>query len=513
MASPTLPSIRPRITRRTTGPPAASPCPIPTWSRCGCAPKTIFRSIFTRNRHRVETTILSSDLVDARVAPKGSLEHLSQQEIAKLLDSGQGGLYPLFRKCALAVLSSGSDLDDARAIFEKYKDFDLRIMRRAWGIKLEIKNAPASAFVDGEMIRGLKEPLFAVLRDVVFISNEIMESGRFDLQSSSSITNAVFHILRNARVLELQTRPNLIVCWGGHAIRRVEYDYTKKVGYELGLRSLDVCTGCGPGAMKGPMKGATIGHSKQRIVNGRYLGISEPGIIAAEPPNPIVSQLVVMPDIEKRLEAFVRLGHGIVIFPGGAGTAEEILYLLGILLDPANRDLPFPMIFTGPKDSAEYFDQIHRFIGATLGSAAQVRYQVIIDDPAAVARAMVQGLSAVRDYRRQASDSYGFNWLLKIPLEFQRPFEVTHESMRALRLSRDQPVHERAANLRRAFSGIVAGNIKEYGVNAIERYGPFELAGEPAIMEPLDKLLSSLVAQRRMKLAGAQYPPCSRLWA
>ena len=76
-------------------------------------------------------------------APKGSLEHLSQQEIAKLLDSGQGGLYPLFRRCALAVLSSGSDLDDARAIFEKYKDFDLRIVRRAWGIKLEIKNAPA----------------------------------------------------------------------------------------------------------------------------------------------------------------------------------------------------------------------------------------------------------------------------------------------------------------------------------------------------------------------------------
>ena len=88
---------------------------------------------------------------------------------------------------------------------------------------------------------------------------------------------------------------------------------------------------------------------------------------------------------------------------------------------------------------------------------------------------MVQGLAQVRDYRRRQSDSYGFNWLLNIPLEFQLPFEVTHETMRALRLARDQPVHERAANLRRVFSGIVAGNIKEYGINAIERYGPFEL--------------------------------------
>ena len=74
-------------------------------------------------------------------------------------------------------------------------------------------------------------------------------------------------------------------------------------------------------------------------------------------------------------------------------------------------------------------------------------------------------------------------------------------------------MHERAADLRRAFSGIVAGNIKEYGVNAIERFGPYELAGEPAIMEPLDQLLRSFVAQHRMKLTGAEYTPCYRLVA
>jgi hypothetical protein len=196
----------------------------------------------------VETTILSSDVVDARVAPKGSLEYLSQEEIAKLLDSGQGGLYPLFRKCALAVLSSGAEVSDARTIFEKYKNFDLRIMRRAWGIKLEIKNAPASAFVDGEMIRGLKDHLFAVLRDVVFISNEIMESDRFDLTSSPSITNAVFHILRNARVLETQMRPNLAVCWGGHSIRRVEYATPRRSGTSSGCAAWM----CAPAADRAP---------------------------------------------------------------------------------------------------------------------------------------------------------------------------------------------------------------------------------------------------------------------
>jgi len=220
---------------------------------------------------------MEHDVIDTLVSPEGRLDVLSKTEVAKLLDTSQGGLYTVFRSCALAVLNSGSTIDDGKELLERYKSFEISIIQRERGIKLDIKGAPAFAFVDGKMIKGIHEHLFAVLRDVVYISNEIMESGRFDLTSSSSITNAVFHILRNARVLESQTRPNLVVCWGGHSVSRGEYDYSKHVGYELGLRGLDICTGCGPGAMKGPMKGATIGHAKQRMLGGRYLGISEPG--------------------------------------------------------------------------------------------------------------------------------------------------------------------------------------------------------------------------------------------
>jgi len=454
-----------------------------------------------------------SEFVDARVGPRGSLENLSQTEIEKLLDTGQGGLYPLFRRCALAVLNSGAPTDNAKEIFDRYRDFDIRIVRHPWGVKLEVQNAPASAFVDGQMIRGIKEHLFAVLRDVVFISNEIVASGRFDLEDSASITNAVFHVLRNARLLDYKARPNLVVCWGGHSIPADEYQYTKNVGYELGLRGLDVCTGCGPGAMKGPMKGAAIGHAKQRIDHSRYIGITEPGIIAAEPPNPIVNQLAIMPDIEKRLEAFVRIAHGIVVFPGGAGTAEEILYLVGLLLDPANQDQPLPLVLTGPRQSAAYFEQISRFIAGTLGSDAARRLKVIVDDAPEVARRMVRGMEAVREFRRQRSDSYNFNWLLSLRPQFQRPFEVTHESMRALDLRRDQPAHELAANLRRAFSGIVTGNVKEYGIQAIEREGPYELSGDRDIMQPLDALLTAFVEQRRMRLPGSVYRPVYRLVA
>jgi pyrimidine/purine-5'-nucleotide nucleosidase len=457
--------------------------------------------------------VLLAESVDARVGPRGSLENLSQAEIDKLLDTSQTGLYRLFRNCALAVLNAGSDNDNAKELFERYRDFNVQIVRQAWGIKLQINNAPPSAFVDGQMIRGIKEQLFAVLRDIIYTSNEIIGAGRLDSGNAASITNAVFHILRNARVLDYKARPNLIVCWGGHSIGQGEYEYAKRVGYELGLRALDVCTGCGPGAMKAPMKGAGLGHAKQRIIHGRFIGLTEPGIIAAEPPNAIVNQLVIMPDIEKRLEAFVRLGHAIVVFPGGAGTAEEILYLLGVLLDPENAAQPLPVVLTGPASSASYFEQISRFIEGTLGPAALTRVKVIIDDPAGVARHLVGACEEVRLYRRLNNDSYNFNWLLRVPYDMQTPFEVTHASMRALDLRREQPIHRLAANLRRAFSGIVTGNVKEIGVAAIEREGPYELAGDPQLMGLLDELLKAFVAQHRMKLPGSTYTPCYRLVA
>ena len=449
--------------------------------------------------------------MDAVVTPERSLEVLSQVEVNRLRDMGTGGAAELFRRCSLAVLNTDGVSDNVREIFETYSDFDIELLQQDRGIRLKVLNAPDHAFVDGKMIRGLREHLFSVLRDVLFIHSEFSNSARFDLDDGPGITDAVFHMLRHAGVLVSDDDPRIVVCWGGHSIDRVEYDYSKLVGYEFGLRLLNVCTGCGPGAMKGPMKGAAIGHAKQRNRDGRYLGFTEPGIIAAESPNAIVNELVILPDIEKRLESFVRVGHGIVVFPGGVGTAEEILYLLGILLHPDNTELPFPMVFTGPASSQSYFEQIDDFVRRTLGEQATSRYQIIIDDPAKVARAMVEGIAEVREHRRQMNDAYYFNWRVNIDYEFQQPFEVTHESMSGLALSRDQPTHLLAANLRRAFSGIVSGNVKAEGVQLVERYGPFELDGDRRIIDPLGDLLSAFVEQRRMKLPVSDYEPCYRV--
>ncbi|RUO32054.1 LOG family protein [Aliidiomarina sedimenti] len=445
------------------------------------------------------------------LSPQGSMSLLSQLEIERLQQSSNSPLYTLFRNCVLAVLNVGSLTDNSADIFEQYKDFEVIVLRRERGVKLELINPPPKAFVDGELIVGIREHVEAVLRDILYVGErypaEVLEA-----MNPQHLTHVIFDVLRNAQTLKQIAAPDMVVCWGGHSINDTEYKYSKEVGYQLGLRGFNICTGCGPGAMKGPMKGATIGHAKQRNSEGRYFGLTEPGIIAAEPPNPIVNELVIMPDIEKRLEAFVRCAHSIIIFPGGAGTAEELLYLLGIMMHPRNAEQQLPIVLTGPESSRQYFEDMDRFIRMTLGKEATDWYEIIINDPEHVAQHLQTGMTAVKRYRRESGDAYNFNWTLHIEEPFQHPFVPTHENVAALKLHRDEPKEQLAADLRRAFSAIVAGNVKAPGVAAIKQYGPYIINGERELMAELDTLLQSFVEQHRMKLpGGTAYEPCYRV--
>jgi hypothetical protein len=463
-------------------------------------------------KHQTTKTrkLIHMDTIDALISPQGSLDILTLEEINQLHKSASTGLHELFRQCCLAVLNCGIEEDDIAALLERNAKFDVEVVPQTRGVLLQLSNAPSSAFVDGEIILGIKENLYSVLRDIIYISNSLLANET--THTGTQLTALVFQILRHAQALAPRRKPKIVVCWGGHSIKTIEYDYTKQVGYDLGLRGYDICTGCGPGAMKGPMKGAHIAHAKQRCNDYRYIGITEPGIIAAESPNPMVNELIIMPDIEKRLEAFVRLGHAFIVFPGGAGTAEEILYLLGILLHPNNDQLTVPLIFTGPESSKAYFEQIDTFIGATLGSKAKAKYQIIIEDPSAVAQVVKAQMEKVVEHRQTVGDAYHYNWQLHIEEDFQHPFIPTHANMAGLELTSQLSTAQLASNLRKAMSGIVAGNVKTFGLTQIQQHGPYQLNAEAALLEKLDVLLQSFVAQDRMKLPGSKaYEPCYRV--
>ena len=81
--------------------------------------------------------------------------------------------------------------------------------------------------------------------------------------------------------------------------------------------------------------------------------------------------------------------------------------------------------------------------------------------------------------------------------------------MANLKLAANLPTASLASNLRKAMSGIVAGNVKTFGLEQIRLHGPFQLKAEAEMLDKLDVLLKSFVAQDRMKLPGGQdYTPC-----
>jgi pyrimidine/purine-5'-nucleotide nucleosidase len=178
---------------------------------------------------------LAAEPVTTRIYPAGMLYTLSRNEVERLQDASRGNLAGLVRRCALAVLNSGNESDDAEALIEQHRDFSIEVQQVNRGLRIELTNAPGSAFVDGRIIEGIRELLSAVIRDLVYYDTEISGHPHIDLASSKGITNAVFELLRNAGTLVPEVEPNLVVCWGGHSIGRSEYEYTKDCGYELGL--------------------------------------------------------------------------------------------------------------------------------------------------------------------------------------------------------------------------------------------------------------------------------------
>src|SRR5688500_8921821 len=146
---------------------------------------------------QVQAENASLPTVDAHIYPRGGLDVLSRDEVARLRDASSGGMHDLLRRCALAVLTSGSASDDPRAAQELYPDFDIEVLQQDRGVRIDLRNAPAMAFVDGELIRGVAELLFAVVRDLAYTAIELSggeDCGR-DLETSAGITDAVFGLL------------------------------------------------------------------------------------------------------------------------------------------------------------------------------------------------------------------------------------------------------------------------------------------------------------------------------
>lgn len=81
------------------------------------------------------------------------MDMLSQLEVDMLKRTASSDLYQLFRNCSLAVLNSGSLTDNSKELLSRFENFEINVLRRERGVKLELINPPEDAFVDGRIIR------------------------------------------------------------------------------------------------------------------------------------------------------------------------------------------------------------------------------------------------------------------------------------------------------------------------------------------------------------------------
>lgn len=161
------------------------------------------------------------------ISPLGSMDLLAQAEVDMLKKSANSELYQLFRNCSLATLNAGSKTDSTKELLDRFKSFEINVISKERGVKLELIDAPESAFVDKRMIRSIQANLFAVLRDILFLNSQIsavkqlVSNVKLDRDHSFYITNLVFSILRNANALHVGEEPNLVVCWGAIQLTKV----------------------------------------------------------------------------------------------------------------------------------------------------------------------------------------------------------------------------------------------------------------------------------------------------
>jgi len=449
-------------------------------------------------------------IIDINREPQ--LQHLKAKEI-NALTSQNNGMHDIivggFRDCCLGILGAEDTMTNTEHLKDEYPNFSVEIEKKRQGIQLTANNTPGY-WVSGNTVVAVKQrQISAAIRDMVYQSQRFGKA-----HTAESRSELVFDMVRSAGILE-QTRKVVngtrrqlerIVCWGGHTVGPAEYDYCKKTGVALGHRYLETVTGSGPGIMRGALKGAKKGLAEQNVNISQQIGITCPELITVEPPNNYVNRLVILPDVEKRLEAFMRIGNGVMIFPGGAGTAEEFMTALSIKMHARNKDQMIPLMLTGPEESASYVEALDEFAQTAFGSDVRKHYEVRIGDPVGAADTMERMMEDTRIGREINDDSQVWNSTMYFPEELQQPFHSTHANVKALQLRRDQPAHILAAETRKLFKALVNGSVTPPGRKQIQEQGKFQISGDPVVIEALDTLMRRFVAEKRMHVDT--YEPC-----
>lgn len=369
---------------------------------------------------------------------------------------------------------------------ERYlKAFDgigVAIQREGDGVNLLLGGLPPDCFQD--TFRGQKLPP----RGMNFLNMVLADAVRRDWDVKERMTRA--------GLLEGDGAQFRAFIQGGHTVPHGEYAFAKEFGFALGTwftGNIEVTTGCGPGVMEGPFKGLLQAYGSCSAPVRRRVGLTELGILAKEAPNGALSDLVTFPNIEERMEAFIRSAQFGIALRGGAGTMEEILVFAGLMNHAGNAGEKYPFYLFEPSDGTQYFAQIKEFIGKTAGDSVSDLFTWHAGTP----QECVQRIQIPCERIAQCTPGH-WNDSLVVPEGFLSPFEAKRDDFEALVLSRDRAVPDFLCDLRRLFSGLVTVTVKKPELSREYREDRPRVRVQSAIRVEMEKLLQMMQKEKRI---------------
>jgi len=339
-----------------------------------------------------------------------------------------------------------TESDDLRGLRDRFSQMSLSVTTNAGReIFLSLGDVPSGVQgVDGDITIGQREFVSTIVRDVALTPNL---KGNGDAEEVSKF---VKRMVEKTGVLDTEPRIRTFV-WGGHSVPQDEYSFARSVGYWDGYLGMEIITGCGQGVMKAPFKGASTGYNKQREVGRQRIGFNEQKLMVAEAPNPVINKLCVFPDIEKRMEAFIRASHRGRVHPGGTGAMEEIMTFLGMKMHPKNEGLYYPFDLVDRPGGA-YVSRLEKFFRVCFGDTLSEYLTVFVSKPEEYAKHVRE-----TNVPLQAKVEQGELWNedLYMPPEIQKPYAVSFEALEKLDLNREREPFDLIVDLRRFFSAMV----------------------------------------------------------
>ncbi len=438
------------------------------------------------------------------------LTQIANIDLEALTKRNSDPLSPLqkqFRTCCLGIVGAKDDPQNTEELPGHFPDFQVVLERHRQSIKLILLHTPSDAFPKGKITEGKRRQLGAAIRDMLFAQTHLKYEDRttiiHQMLRDADALSPTYAIIDNTRI-----QLDRITCFGGHRVGQDEYFFSKNLGKELGLAYMEVITGGGPGIMRGIMRGNVKGLRMQDT-DGKQIGMTCPEIITAEPPNSWLNRLIILPDIESRLEAFLRTQNGIIFLPGGIGTLEEFMTVLAVKTDASNSEQELPLLLAGPRESMNWIVAVEEFMQTVFGKDVKDLYNTITGDPEAITNWMREKMPAVHQARNLKNDDRLWNNSLHIPKALHIPFEPTHKNVSELHLESGQSLSTLALEIRNMLKAIVFAQVVEGGSTYIQEHGKYIVTGERKILQAIDTLFKKFASDGRMFMG--QTEPCYTL--